>query len=188
MPKESVLIAPAFLDRDTCERIREAMDAGDAEPAEILEEQIALAPDHRCAAHVEVDAATLDLVERLLDAARPRIEAHFGVSLGDREGPSLLRYEQGGFFGPHRDRGTVPSWPAAARRRVSIVVFLSSSSEVESSGTFEGGTLRFHPDDAARLPDVPARARTLVAFPADLIHEVTPVARGVRDVIVDWFY
>jgi predicted 2-oxoglutarate/Fe(II)-dependent dioxygenase YbiX len=33
---------------------------------------------------------------------------------------------------------------------------------------------------------VPTRG-TLVAFPADMLHEVTPVVEGTRNAVVDWF-
>jgi predicted 2-oxoglutarate/Fe(II)-dependent dioxygenase YbiX len=184
----AVLIVPAFLDPAACHRIRAAMEAGSPEPADVLEREIALDLRQRRAAHVEVDPDTLAFLERTLDAARPRVESHFGLQLGHREGTGLLRYGAGGFYGPHRDCGDVPSWPAAARRCISIVLFLTSSREVEPTGAFTGGALRLFVDDHASKPvDVHPREGTLVAFPATMLHEVRTVHEGTRDAAVDWF-
>jgi predicted 2-oxoglutarate/Fe(II)-dependent dioxygenase YbiX len=46
--------------------------------------------------------------------------------------------------------------------------------------------LRVFADD--RVIDVHPRRGQLVAFPADVLHEVTEVIGGTRDAIVDWFY
>ena len=154
------------------------MDRAAAEPAEILADDIALDTDARRALSVEVDADTLALVERALEAERDPLTAFFSEALAEREGPGFLRYGPGGFYGPHRDRGSVPSWPGAARRTIAVVIFLNDR--------FSGGVLRLHGDDATR--DVVPREGTLVAFPAATLHEVVPVVEGTRDTIVDWFY
>ena len=68
------------------------------------------------------------------------------------------------------------SWPEAARRSVAVVLFLN--------GDFEGGLLRLF---AGETIEIAPQAGLLVAFPADLLHEVTVVS-GTRDAVVDWFY
>ena len=184
-----VLVIEHALDAESCAQIRRAMDGGVAEAAEVLDEQIELQEDVRRTSHIEVDEATLQRLDRTLDAHRARIEQFFGLSLPEREGISLLRYDAGGFFKPHRDHGYVDSWPGAARRRVSLVLFLCTSRQLDANGTFSGGTLRFHPDDDHASPhDVHPRAGTLVAFLSSMLHEVTPVRDGIRDTVVDWFY
>ena len=57
----------------------------------------------------------------------------------------------------------------------------------EAGGAVRGGILRLFPDEADPIDVLPTRG-TLVAFPADMPHEVTPVTSGRRDAIVDWFY
>jgi len=164
------------------------MDAGVSEPTEVLEDNIELVEEARRASHIEVPQEILGLIEACLDAPRDAIGAFFGKRLRSREGVSLLRYEPGGFYGPHVDQADVPSWPDAFDREVTVVLFLNSSRDRDAGGTFGGGLLRLFPDD----PDVPpieiaATRGTLVAFPSDTVHEVTPVTDGTRDTAVDWF-
>jgi predicted 2-oxoglutarate/Fe(II)-dependent dioxygenase YbiX len=180
---------PEFFDAALCERIRRAMDDGVPETAEILGDDIEANAGVRRTSHIEVDADTLRLVEHRLDLAREGIARALGIHLTAREGTSFLRYPPGGFFKPHRDRGNVPSWPDAARRRVSVVVFLSTAKEADAGGTFSGGTLTLYPQVRRAAPiELHPRAGTLVAFPATLRHEVAVVRGGTRDVLADWFY
>lgn len=175
---------PHFLDHDTCVRIRRAMDAGQPESAEVLGGLIERRDHVRRASYVDVAADVLGHVESLLDARRTLIGASFGVALHAREGAGFVRYPDGGFYRPHRDRADVPSWPGAARRRIAVVVFLNSSRDADSTGDFDGGVLRLLGDEPV---DVPPREGLLVAFAADLLHEVTVVSGGTRDAIVDWY-
>lgn len=161
------------------------MDAGTAEPAEILQDEITRQPAVRRALHVEVAADALAVVEQRLDAERGRVGRFFGLTLTRREGPGFLRYPAGAFYRPHRDRGTVPSWPAAAQRRIALVIFLNSSAGATAPSTFTGGALRLL--EPAPYEILPTEG-TCVAFSADLLHEVAPVVDGVRDSIVDWYY
>ena len=102
----------------------------------------------------------------------------FAETLAEREGAGFLRYGPGGFYGPHRDRGIVPSWPGAERRSIAVVIFLNDG--------FGGGVLRLFGDAGAR--DIVPREGTLAAFPAATLHEVASVIDGTRDTVVDWFY
>ena len=185
---EALLTRHGFLDPGSCRRIRRAMDAGDPEPAQILDERIDTNEAVRRAVHIEVDAATLTFLEGRLDEARPLIERFFRIPVNDREGASTLRYAAGGFFKRHRDWGRLPSWPDAARRRIAVVLFLTTSREADPSGTFTGGMLRLFADDNAAPIDVAPHEGTLVAFPATMLHEVTEVQDGTRDAVVDWYY
>lgn len=154
------------------------MDRAAAEPAEILDQDISLDTEARRASSVEIDADTLALVEGAIDAVRARIATFFEEALSQREGAGFLRYGPGGFYRPHRDHGTVPSWPDAARRRVAVVIFLNDR--------FSGGVLRLFGDDGTR--DIVPKQGTLAAFSAMTLHEVAPVIAGTRDTVVDWFY
>jgi len=183
-----VLIVEDALDWAACQRVRLAMDLGVPEAAAVLDETIDVDEAVRSTTQVEIDTVTQGFLDRFLDARRGQLEQFYGLTLGAREGVSLLRYAAGGFFKPHRDRGEVPSWPAAARRRIAIVLFLTTSRALEPSGTCSGGLLRLLSDDGSVERDIHPRAGTLVAFPATTLHEVTPVSAGVRDTVVDWFY
>jgi predicted 2-oxoglutarate/Fe(II)-dependent dioxygenase YbiX len=176
---------PAFLPVDECVRIRRAMDAGVDEIAEVLAGRLARQEEVRLAALIEIDESIRIGLETRLDSRRDAIAAFHGVRLGAREGAGFIRYPEGGFYRPHRDRASASAWPDAARRRIALVVFLNSSDEADASG-FSGGTLRLDVDGTPI--DVRPQAGLLVAFPADALHEVTPVLGGTRDAVVDWFY
>src|SRR5688572_18334775 len=106
-----VYIDPVFLDATVCARVRQGMDAGVAEEAEILDQAMERRDDIRRAVSVDVEAGLIDEVEGRLESRRADIARFFGVGLGDREGASFLRYPPGGFYAPHRDRADLPSWP-----------------------------------------------------------------------------
>lgn len=162
------------------------MDAGVAEPAEVLEDGTRIRDDVRRASSIEVAAELQDAVERRLDAIRDAVAGFFDLTLTEREGASFLRYVEGGFYKPHRDRGVTPEWPGAARRQVAVVVFLNSSRIIDHRGDFTGGALQLYVD--AEAVEVHASRGLLVAFPADVLHQVTSVGQGTRDTIVDWYY
>ena len=183
------LIIQNFLDAPSCRQIRLAMDAGVPEPAEILGDTFAADDEVRRATHIEIDDDTMALLEGRLDDAIESIAQFFKIGLTGREGASILRYASGGFFRAHKDRAHTTVWPGAAKRRIAVVVFLTTSRQSDSLGSFSGGTLRLFPDEALTPSvDVHPRARTLVAFPATILHEVTTVRHGTRDAIVDWYY
>jgi predicted 2-oxoglutarate/Fe(II)-dependent dioxygenase YbiX len=162
------------------------MDAGVPDPAEVLDAVIERSDDTRRAVSIEVDEATLHAVETHLDRQREGIARFFGLRLAEREGAGFLRYPEGGFYRPHRDREDVPSWPGAARRLIAVVAFLNGSRDGDVEGEFSGGALRLLPDEGSI--DVQPRTGLLIAFRADLLHEVTAVRDGRRDAVVDWFY
>ena len=179
-----VFAAPGFLDEGDCRRIRLGMDRGLVEAAEVLDR--GMEQHVRRASNVDVDRELIDMVERRLDAIRADLAAFFGVPLGDREGAGFLRYPAGGFYKPHRDRGESADWPDAARRQVSVVIFLNSSTRVDAGGDFGGGALELCVDTEPL--DVNPERGLLLAFRADVLHQVTRVSDGTRDTIVDWYY
>jgi SM-20-related protein len=181
-----IFAAEHAMDDATCRRVQAAMDVGVREPSEVIEDEMALVEDVRRASHIEVPPAIFELIDTHLDAQRDAIAAFFDKPLEGREGVNLLRYEAGGFYKPHVDRADLPAWPPAARRAFTAILFLDSAREADPSGGFSGGVLRLLPGDAAAIDIVPQRG-LLVAFPADTVHEVLPVADGHRDTVVDWF-
>jgi predicted 2-oxoglutarate/Fe(II)-dependent dioxygenase YbiX len=188
----SYFLLPGFLDEHACAAVREAMDRGASDPAEVLEDAIEHQEHVRRTLSIEVDAATLRLVEDRLEALRERLSSRFGAPLGPREGTGFLRYLPGGFYRPHRDRGDLPSWPGAARRQIAVVLFLNSAVDAGDAEGFRGGVLRLYRDAPGAAPveplEITPSAGTLVAFPATVLHEVTRVEGAIRDAAVDWFY
>ena len=175
-----------FLDPEACLAVRAAMDVGAVEGAEVLRQGIRRQSLVRNAALVEPSGRLIEAIEARLDSCRNRVADALGLDVGDREGAGFVRYPEGGFYRAHRDQGDDPQWADAARRAIALVLFVNSSRDASPDGDFEGGVLRlFGPDGAI---DVIPEAGTLVAFPADVLHEVTEVRGGTRDTVVDWFY
>lgn len=169
------------------------MDRGTIDPAEVFDPGATLDLDARRASSIDVDGATLDAVEATLDSGRHAVEAHYHLSLTGREGAGFLRYGAGGFYRRHRDRSVDTAWPGAARRQVSLIVFLNSSRAQPAAGEFGGGELIVFPESPDAFTTFEAitvvpREGTLVAFDASTPHEVLPARDGTRDVVVDWYY
>lgn len=162
------------------------MDAGAVEHAEVLADGIRSDFQARIASLIEPPQNLVSDIEAKLDACRERVAQALGMALGEREGAGFIRYPAGGFYRAHRDRGNDPQWEPAARRAAALVLFLNTSRANGLEGEFGGGVLRLH------LPrgriDVVPDAGLLVAFPADVLHEVSEVFDGTRDTIVDWYY
>jgi predicted 2-oxoglutarate/Fe(II)-dependent dioxygenase YbiX len=180
--ESQLFVIRGFLDEAGCRAVRRAMDGGSSDAAEILDTDsgggsggdIVEADEVRRAASIDIAPDVLDRIERRLDGERATIGAFFDLTLTGREGAGFLRYHDGGFYRPHRDRAVIPAWPGAARRQVTVVVFLNA-------GGFTGGVLRVADIDVA------PETGMLVAFPAGTVHEVTVVRGGTRDTVVDWF-
>ncbi len=146
----------------------------------------------RRALSVDVGSETARTVELALDGLREDLSRHFQRSLTDREPSNYLVYGPGSFFAPHRDRATKARAALdEGQREVAAVIFVSPPQVVGTTG-YLGGELRFY-----GLLDGPewhevgfgcdATPGLLVAFPADTLHEVTPVTAGHRCTIVTWF-
>jgi len=175
-----------FLTPNECLFLRRAMDQGTVEAAEVLRDGIRRRPLARNASLVEPAERAIELVESRLETCRELIGVGLCLEFGEREGAGFVRYPAGGFYRAHRDRGTDAQWPDAARRAASVVIFLNSARRDAREGGFDGGLLRlFLPEGEV---DVRPEAGLLVAFPSDVLHEVTEVLGGTRDAIVDWFY
>ena len=80
-------------------------------------------------------------------------------------------YKKGDFYGLHKDADKENN------RVLSVTVQLSKASE------YDGGDLVF---DYDRHP-MPTAQGTVIIFPSNLYHEVTPVTRGRRYSLVQWF-
>jgi predicted 2-oxoglutarate/Fe(II)-dependent dioxygenase YbiX len=174
------------------ERLREEMRAaagGDAGVTGVGSEERA-ASSARRATRVEVSDATRAAVIGALDRLRPRIAERFGRELTGLDEPQFLRYGPGDYFVPHQDGNTPLIHDSTRFRKVSAVIFLSEQSpEGDAPGTYVGGSLVLHAPYTVsdeRVPFAPAPG-TLVAFPAETTHEVTPITAGERLSVVAWY-
>ena len=154
------------------------MERGESTPAEVHANGFVVDRHVRRTLEVDVDATTAEEVERSIASVCESVSRFFEIPLSGEEGPGFLRYLTGGFYRRHCD--VLSDAGEDFPRRISVVMFLSSAGE-----QCEGGDLRiFQPEPI----DIAPQAGMLVAFPADMPHEVRTVTAGVRDVIVDWFF
>ncbi len=136
---------------------------------------------------------TISRIQDHLLKQKQALEEYFGRKLTDCERPQFLRYREGDFFVRHQDGNTEQlEFDHLRIRRISIVAFLNDSSADPKADTFGGGSLNFYQEDddspvESSVFGLLGEAGLLVAFPAETIHEVTPVTRGERFTIISWF-
>jgi SM-20-related protein len=181
-----------FFDSTTCEEIIVEMRSAESGPAAIHGGSKSVDERVRKAARVLPSPETVALVRRRLLECKPRIEAHFRISLSDCEEPQFLRYQVGDFFVAHQDGNTpLLKFDRDRIRIVSVVIFLSQQSAAAEPGNYSGGSLVFSGplvDPSYReTREVVGETGTLIAFRAETTHEVTPVTHGERHSIACWY-
>jgi PKHD-type hydroxylase len=85
---------------------------------------------------------------------------------------------EGGHFDWHKDYGRDPSDPQQEPRKLTLSLQLSEASD------YEGCDLQVR---GGHQIDTAPRARgALVGFPANMLHQVTPIRSGIRRALVIW--
>jgi PKHD-type hydroxylase len=101
----------------------------------------------------------------------------------DLSGLAMFQYAryggvEGGHFDWHKDYGRDPADPAQEPRKLTLSLQLSDASD------YQGCDLQLR---AGNQIDTAPRSRgTLVAFPANVLHQVTPIRAGLRRALVVW--
>jgi len=101
----------------------------------------------------------------------------------DLSGLAMFQYAvyggpEGGHFDWHKDYGRDPNDPDQEPRKLTLSLQLSEASD------YEGCELQVR---AGNKIDVAPKTRgTLVAFPANVLHQVTPIRSGIRRSLVVW--
>jgi SM-20-related protein len=180
-----------FLDDAMVDRIRGEMRAAQGHPAALLgaTAERTDAPSPRRATRIAISDDTRAAVVTLLERHRPRMEDHFARPLDGCEEPQFLCYQPGDYFVPHQDGNTPLVHDESRFRKVSVVILLSAQSERPTHDRYCGGSLVLHgpysePSDPMPLAPAPG---TLVAFPSETTHEVTPITHGERLSVVSWY-
>lgn len=88
------------------------------------------------------------------------------------------RYGQGMEYGPHVDTPVMGSMSNAIRSDIAITIFLSDPRN------YDGGELTVFMNGIGSQFKLEAGAA--IAYPANTLHHVTPVTRGVRDAAIIW--
>ena len=122
-----------------------------------------------------------DVLYRRLEEAVLALNARFFRF--DLSGLASFQYalyggQDGGHFDWHKDYGRDPSDPAREPRKLTLSLQLSDPSD------YQGCELQVR---AGNQIDTAPRARgSLVAFPANVLHQVTPIRTGRRKALVIW--
>jgi PKHD-type hydroxylase len=123
---------------------------------------------------------TQHLYQRMEEAVLEMNARYFRFDLS---GLAMLQYAlyggpEGGHFDWHKDYGRDPSDPAQEPRKLTLSLQLSEP------GDYKGCELQVR---SGNLIDTAPRARgTIVAFPANVLHQVTPIELGMRRSLVTW--
>jgi predicted 2-oxoglutarate/Fe(II)-dependent dioxygenase YbiX len=164
-------------------------DPGEATAVQLAAaEGLAVTPHVRRVWEVDLPDALHDAVLDRLEAVRSDLMAHFEEVLTPCDAVAALRYPAGAFYRSHRDVGETRDGLGLSRRTVSVVVFLNSGAPVPGAA-FTGGQLRFleGPGSPEWPHDTVPQAGMLVAFPSAWLHEVRPIAQGIRCTLATWF-
>ena len=98
------------------------------------------------------------------------------------EGYQYADYDEDyqGFYKPHKDSGGSDNM----RSRL-----ISASLQLTDPSTYEGGELIIYPRGVGRLSHTaPKEIGTLTIFLSNIVHEVRPVTKGLRNSLVTWVH
>lgn len=104
--------------------------------------------------------------------------SYFGIDLDSMERMQLTEYAAGGHCKAHIDSSYQDE--SVARRKLSLTIQLSDPA------SYDGGDLRLYPDTLDAVV-APRDLGAMTLFRSHVLHEVTPVTRGVRTSLVAWF-
>jgi predicted 2-oxoglutarate/Fe(II)-dependent dioxygenase YbiX len=125
------------------------------------------------------------VVTNKIKQLKPKLEHFFQSRYSDLfEGPKYLIYRQGDFFSPHID--------SQLNRKINVTVFLNKQTTETVELSYQGGSLILYglmKDRAFKNRGIvaPTKAGCLIAYPVDVVHEITPVLSGARFAIVSRF-
>lgn len=177
-----VLTVPRILDPDFCRQLIDLYEAEGGAPSGFMRAvdgmTVAMLDDgakRRADLTIADESLRHGLRWRLHDRLAPMIEQAFCWRPTRVERFIVARYaaEDGGFFAPHRDNTT----PGTAHRRFAVTINLNDD--------FDGGELRF-PEFGDRTYRPPVGGATV--FSCSLLHEATPVTRGLRYATLPFLY
>jgi len=130
---------------------------------------------------IRLDKNTHWLFKKIIDKIIDVNGKNFDLQLKFLEDLQFSEYteEKRGFYSKHRDDGNKKSLDNYVDiRKLSFTIQLTDDKE------YEGGELIFHIDDEEKK--APKSKGTIVFFESDIVHEVTPVTKGVRHSLVSW--
>ena len=121
------------------------------------------------------------LFKKIIDKIIDVNSKNFDLQLKFVEDLQFSEYteEKNGFYSKHRDCGLKKSLDNYVDiRKLSFTIQLTDENE------YEGGELIFYIDEKEKK--APKSKGTIIFFESDILHEVTPVTKGVRHSLVSW--
>jgi PKHD-type hydroxylase len=103
-------------------------------------------------------------------------KAGWGFDIEDYEPTQIAKYENDGHYEWHKDE-TFYTRTRNHHRKVSVIAFLSDPK------TYVGGDLLMHIKGEKKIE---ISQGSIVCFPSEIMHKVTPVTEGVRYSLVLW--
>lgn len=176
-----VLTVPRLLEPDLCRRLITHYEAQGGEPSGTMRQvggrTVGVLTDFKSRRDAQIADQGLrrELRARIVRRLMPEIERAFQFQVTRVERYIVARYaaDEGGYFRPHRDNTTL----GTAHRKFAVSINLNDD--------FEGGDLRF-PEFGRRTHRPPLGGA--VVFSCSLLHEATPVTKGVRYATLPFLY
>jgi len=177
-----VMITPRVFDPDLCRRLIAYYEAQGGVPSGVMRQvdgkTVGVLDDFksRSDATIEDDGLRAETRECIKRRLLPEILKAFRFRVTRVERYIVARYaaDEGGYFRPHRDNRT----SGTAHRQFACSINLNAED-------FDGGDLRF-PEYGMRTYRPPTGGA--VVFSCSLLHEATPVTRGVRYAFLPFFH
>lgn len=195
LQKLGVYIDEYFLSEKECSELRNIMAMSKRFDAGVYKAELktsALDATIRTTKYCDVPDENHQEIFGRIHALKKTLEEFFQSTFSEMiERPKYLCYQPGDFFAPHTDDGQ--------NRRINISIYLNSQvkqAEQEPSqmlnDVYCGGELKLYGLIKSsgwenRGVTVAGKEGTLVAYPVDLVHEVTPILAGSRFAIVSRF-
>ena len=101
----------------------------------------------------------------------------WNFEISGQQDPQFTIYRPGEFYDFHSDQ----SDHAPVMRKLSVSINLSDPN------TYEGGQFEMDLGEGPFVLEEMNRQGTVIVFPSDTWHRVTPVTKGVRYSLVNWF-
>ena len=180
-----------FLNSEFCTQLQAEIHQSPFQPARVIGRNNQPGVDRtiRKTDEVQISLHYRKTIKDYLVKLKPQLEQHFKTSLSEIQGPRILRYHQGDFFHWHTDTSNHRS--TTKDRKVTSLVYLNESNEESESDGFVGGELEIYihdliPQEEYREYCLQLSAKTgqLIAFNSQIHHQVQPIVRGERYVIV----
>lgn len=177
-----VAIVPGILSPRQCADLIAAFESGSATPGGVMRfvdgaARNVVNENTKVRSDVKIDVRSQRYAELrgfLLAKCRREAVKRYSVRIAHTDRMLISRYDVGGFFAPHRDNNA----EFVAFRELAVSVNLNV-------GEYDGGSLRFPEYGDAEYG--PPTGGALI-FPANVLHEVVPVTRGTRYVLLTFLY